>query len=142
MENSTTPHSQASPVGDDSPRNQRLFGGIQRVNTNIQSPSVSLIQSAVRSILDDATPSTILSDDNSDHPRNKAGSTNSFFPSLESLRMERPPPIPSDQDRKCFLVSPPRSWFETWYSASNASLPLACYRGAWQLCLRVRMNMT
>ena len=85
-----------------------------------RTPSASLIHSAVRSVLDDATPnSTIISDDQSETsglPGEYAASprfwTNSHHqqqqassPTLESLQTERVPPIPDKQDRKRFIVS-------------------------------------
>ena len=88
-----------------------------------RTPSASLIHSAVRSVLDDATPnSTIISDDQSETsaarlPGDSSVSprfwTNSqqqqqqevSSPTLESLQMERIPPIPDKQDRKRFIVS-------------------------------------
>jgi len=96
-----------------------------------RTPSASLIQSAVRSILDDATPSsTIVSDDQSEtsgvpfsgeysasprfwsqnqqtpHQRPlHESSSSSSPPTLESLKTEPIPPIPDKQDRKRFIVS-------------------------------------
>ena len=91
-----------------------------------RTPSASLIHSAVRSVLDDATPnSTIISDDQSetsaarlpgDYTVSPRFWTNSqqqqqqqqqeaSSPTLESLQMERIPPIPDKQDRKRFIVS-------------------------------------
>ena len=75
-----------------------------------RTPSASLIQSAVRSVLDDATPSTIVSDDRSDEGRSYVDGehfTSAYFPSpaLDSLQVERLPPIPDEQDRKRFIVS-------------------------------------
>lgn len=79
-----------------------------------RTPSASLIQSAVRSVLDDITPtSTIVSDDQSeasfifpsDSPSLRFGKNKQAPPTLESLQMEKIPPIPDAQDRKRFIVS-------------------------------------
>lgn len=91
---------------------------------NSRTPSASLIQSAVRSVLDDASPSTIVSDDRSDDSEEGAESfvdgnrvtpnkyypgknknNDSSTPTLESLQMQQIPPIPDEQDRKRFIVS-------------------------------------
>lgn len=77
-----------------------------------RTPSASLIQTAVRSVLDDATPSTIISDDQSEASFVNGGSASPGFrkkketsPTLESLQKEKLPPMPDEQDRKRFIVS-------------------------------------
>lgn len=70
-----------------------------------------LVQSAVRSVLDDATPtpSTIISGDGSesgscaDRTLGKRSPTSS--PTLRSLQIETLPAIPDEQDRRRFIVS-------------------------------------
>lgn len=82
-----------------------------RTHAHYQSrtPSASLIQSAVRSVLDDATPSTIVSDDRSeggsfvDVDPVASGYSYTSSPALDSLKIERLPPIPDTQDRKRFI---------------------------------------
>jgi hypothetical protein len=76
------------------------------------SPAASLIQSAARSMLDDATPETAasgVSDDESDScslAEGKLGNLRSAFsPTLSSLQhMKELPAIPDEQDRRRFIV--------------------------------------
>lgn len=80
--------------------------GSYQPRSNFRTPSAALIQSAVRSVLDDATPGSIVSDDRSDggsfldDPVNRH---NFFSPGLESLQIEPLPPLPDEQDRKRFI---------------------------------------
>jgi hypothetical protein len=80
-----------------------------RIHYQNRTPSASLIQSAVRSVLDDATPSTVVSDDRSEEGSfvdgDPVASRYSSSPALHSLQIERLPPIPDEQDRKRFIVS-------------------------------------
>ena len=73
------------------------------------TPSAELIQSAARSILDEATPNSAISKDRSvegeSFANDEAGFSHTFYPALESLLVERVPPIPDEQDRKRFIVS-------------------------------------
>jgi hypothetical protein len=68
-----------------------------------------LVQSAVRSVLDDATPSTIISGDGSESGSCADGTLGKLrpasSPSLRSLQMETLPAIPDEQDRRRFIVS-------------------------------------
>jgi hypothetical protein len=81
-----------------------------------RSPAASLIQSAARSILDDGTPSTAVSDDDSEGCRSAYGTLGSSRPpaslTLASLQMETMPALPDEQDRKRFVVSIFLCWFE------------------------------
>jgi hypothetical protein len=92
-----------------------------------RSPAASLIQSAARSVLDDTTPNTAVSDDDGsedcscadgvfgrNHPlrngnekstNNGHYSTHSSPAALSSLQMKTLPAIPDEQDRKRFVVS-------------------------------------
>ncbi len=83
--------------------------GSYNQRSNYRTPSASLIHSAVRSVLDDATPSTIMSDDRSEGESFVDGDMvtpkHTDSPELESLQIERLPPIPDEQDRKRFIVS-------------------------------------
>eukprot|EP00980_Cylindrotheca_fusiformis_P003151 scaffold721_cov131-Cylindrotheca_fusiformis.AAC.41 len=90
------------------------------------SPAASLIQSAARSMLDDATPDTAvsgLSDDESDPSSvadGKLGNLRSVTaPMLSSLEhMKELPAIPDEQDRRRFLVR----FFIVQMSSSPTSL--------------------
>lgn len=90
-----------------------------------RTPSASLIKSAVRSVLDDATPSSIMSDDRSDDGSCVDGETAlpkfSSSPGLTSLRMETLAPIPTEQDRRRFIVS---NTYTSGYSSSCISFLL------------------
>jgi hypothetical protein len=88
-------------------------GGGVGVGAGHRSPAASLIQSAARSILDDATPSTAGADDSSESgfafsvPRlnyHSNSNTPTIPPSLQSLQVETLPALPDEQDRKRFLV--------------------------------------
>lgn len=74
-----------------------------------RTPSASLVRSAVRSVLDEATPSTIVSDDRSEGGSFVDGDlvtlNQTRSPTLASLQTQRLPPIPDEQDRKRFIVS-------------------------------------
>eukprot|EP00934_Nitzschia_sp_Nitz4_P009283 Nitzschia sp. Nitz4//scaffold4_size323378//124331//127668//NITZ4_000651-RA/size323378-snap-gene-0.414-mRNA-1//1//CDS//3329553372//9273//frame0 len=69
------------------------------------TPSAALIHSAVRSVLDDATPSTIVSDDKSDVGSFADSGRSPLYdtPTLASLRTKAVPPIPDEQDRRRFI---------------------------------------
>lgn len=82
--------------------------GSYQPRSNFRTPSAALIQSAVRSVLDDATPGSIVSDDRSDGGSfldDPVTPKNAFSPTLESLQIEPLPPLPDEQDRKRFIVS-------------------------------------
>lgn len=84
-------------------------GSYHQQRSNYRTPSASLIHSAVRSVLDDATPSSIVSDDRSEGESFVDGDLvtpkTASSPALESLQIERLPAIPDEQDRKRFIVS-------------------------------------
>jgi hypothetical protein len=61
-----------------------------------------LIQSAARSILEETSPSTAVSDDESCAEGSRALSPS---PTLSSLQMKTLPAMPDEQDRKRFVVS-------------------------------------
>jgi hypothetical protein len=68
--------------------------------------TASLIQSAARSILDDTSPNTAVSDDESDAEGSFATrAALSPSPTLSSLQMKTLPAMPDEQDRKRFVVS-------------------------------------
>jgi hypothetical protein len=72
-----------------------------------RSPSVDtalLIQSAARSLVDETSPSTAVSDDGSCE-EGTARSASSPSPTLTSLQMKTLPAMPDEQDRKRFVVS-------------------------------------
>jgi hypothetical protein len=74
-----------------------------------RSPAASLIQSAARSILDDGTPSSAVSDDGSESCSGADGtlgpSRTPASPTLASLQIETMPALPDEKDRKRFVVS-------------------------------------
>ena len=88
-----------------------LFSESRSDPGRIQSPAASLIRSAARSILDDATPNTAFSDDESeslscaDGNLGNLGKISIASPSLSSLRIQKMPALPDEQDRKRFIVS-------------------------------------
>jgi hypothetical protein len=68
--------------------------------------TASLIQSAARSIMDETSPSTAVSDDESDTEGSfSARAALSPSPTLSSLQMKTLPAMPDEQDRKRFVVS-------------------------------------
>jgi hypothetical protein len=67
-----------------------------------RSPAALLIHSAARSILDDGTPSTAVSDDGSE---SYSGARIPSSPTLASLQIETMPALPDEKDRKRFVVS-------------------------------------
>lgn len=68
--------------------------------------TASLIQSAARSIMDETSPSTAVSDDESCEKGSfTARQALSPSPTLSSLQMKTLPAMPDEQDRKRFVVS-------------------------------------
>ena len=102
-----------------SSRNSSEVGSSSQNQQHHRSPAASII----RSILDDATPSTaavsedydeLARDDDSEsgfafsvprHDASSSFSTPTIPPSLQSLQVETLPALPDEQDRKRFLVS-------------------------------------
>ena len=109
------------PQQDPNPssRNSSEVGSSSQNQQHHRSPAASII----RSILDDATPSTaavsedydeLARDDDSEsgfafsvprHDASSSFSTPTIPPSLQSLQVETLPALPDEQDRKRFLVS-------------------------------------
>ena len=74
-----------------------------------RSPTATLIQSAARSVLDNLTPSTIVSDDKSEiysiGDDAEGIPIPASSPTLRSLQKEILPAIPDEQERRRFIVS-------------------------------------
>lgn len=67
--------------------------------------TASLIQSAAKSMLDDSSPGTNLSDDDSCSNGHRNGHRQMPSLTLRSLQARVLPAMPDEQDRKRFLVS-------------------------------------
>jgi hypothetical protein len=83
------------------------YGGSIEPSSSVDT--ASLIQSAARSIMDDTSPSTAVSEDGSyDHSFTAAHSsaTNETYSdtTLRSLQMKTLPTLPDEQDRRRFVV--------------------------------------
>jgi hypothetical protein len=74
-----------------------------------RSPAASLIQSAARSVLDNLTPSIIVSDAGGERCSCSDGTIGNLrpasSPTLRSLQVKTLPAIPDEQDRRRFIVS-------------------------------------
>ena len=83
---------------------------VRQPRAGVRSPAASLIQSAARSVLDDLTPSTIVSDDVSDDESESCCADGALgllkpsgSPTLRSLQKKIPPALPDEQDRRRFI---------------------------------------
>jgi hypothetical protein len=83
------------PLSDD-------YGSIERSSS---VDTALLIQSAARSILDDASPTSAVSDAGSGADDSFTARVTSPSPTLTSLQMQTLPAMPDEQDRKRFVVS-------------------------------------